>query len=257
MKLRNIYEIADELAPFALSKEYIEKFGAYDNSGMLVECGGEIGGVLFSLDLSAACIEMAKRMGMNCIFTHHPAIYAPLKRLSFVDGDPVFACAREGISVISAHLNLDAACGGIDESLMLGLGGKKADAVLDRLSLGGYGRVYDVEKSPLEGFTDRAKATFRTNRLIVYGNRPVKRVASFCGAGLTEEAVQFALENSADTLVSSDGKHHLIAQACGSGMNVVLLTHYASEFYGFTRFYERMKERVNIPCAIFADERLL
>ena len=40
MKLTKIYEAVDEIAPFSLSREYCEKYGAYDNSGILIDCGG-------------------------------------------------------------------------------------------------------------------------------------------------------------------------------------------------------------------------
>ena len=91
----------------------------------------------------------------------------------------------------------------------------------------------------------------------MYGERPVKRVASFCGAGMDEKSVSFALQAGADTFVSSDPKHHLVAMAAESGMNVLLLTHYAAENYGFKRFFERVKEKTDIECAFFEDARLL
>ena len=47
MRLKTICEIADGLAPFALSREYCEKYGAHDNSGVQLDCGGEIRRILF------------------------------------------------------------------------------------------------------------------------------------------------------------------------------------------------------------------
>ena len=74
MRLKNIYDAADELAPFALSAEYCDTYGAHDNSGILLDCGEEVTGVLCSLDLSLEAAEQAKRAGANVIFTHNPAI---------------------------------------------------------------------------------------------------------------------------------------------------------------------------------------
>lgn len=257
MKLKEIYDIADGLAPFALSKEYIEKFGAYDNSGMLLDCGHEIKGALFSLDLSLAAVKEAEKLGCNLIFTHHPAIWEKLNALTEESAPALFACVRAGISVLSAHLNLDAAPGGIDECLMRGLGGQREIALSEQLSGGGYGRVYDVPLCTLGEFAAHIGKEFGTERLVVYGQEPVKRVASFCGGGFDPNALSFALKQGADTLVSSDAKHHLIAEAVERGLNVVLLTHYAAECYGFERFYRAMKERLQTPCFFFADEKLL
>lgn len=255
MQLKNVYEAVDALAPFRLSKEYCERYGFHDNSGVILDCGGEVRGVLCSLDLSARAVEEAKRAGANVIVTHHPAIFYPVASLTAEE--PVLQAAMAGISVISAHLNLDAAQGGIDEELMLGLGGGACE-VMHALSEGGYGRVYDVPEETLSAFTARIKARFATERVTVYGDRPVRRVASFCGAGLDESTVAFAKSRGADTVVSSDGKHHLIAALAEAGMNAVLLTHYAAEVYGFVRFAENLKQKIKgAPVGVFVDERLM
>lgn len=74
---------------------------------------------------------------------------------------------------------------------------------------------------------------------------------------MDEKSVSFALQEGADTFVSSDPKHHLVAMAIEGGMNVLLLTHYAAENYGFKRFFERVKRSFSIECAFFEDARLL
>lgn len=256
MRLKTIYEAIDGIAPFSLSGEYCAKFGAYDNSGVMVDCGKEIEKVLFSLDCSARSVAYAGEIGADLMITHHPAIYSPLKSLAVGGGGgEVLGAVAAGISVISAHLNLDCALGGIDESLMLGLG-EKAPAVMDKLSCGGYGRAYDWNGT-VDSAVLRLKEKFSAKRLVVYGEGGVRRIASFCGAGLDERSLAFAKSSGADLVASSDGKHHLIAEALGQGLKVVLMTHYASENYGFQRFYERMKERLPIESAFFTDERFL
>lgn len=258
MDSKTIYNTVDTLAPFALSKELCERYHAYDNSGLLLDCGGEIKKVLFSLDCSQIAVEKAKEIGAKCIVTHHPAIFQPLHSLQ--EGSAVLECAKNGISVISAHLNLDCAVGGIDDCLMNGLGGEQAEKVMQPLSAGGYGKLFTIAETPLAAFTEQVKTTFGTQKLLVYGNRPVKKVACFCGAGMDEGSVRFACISGADTFVSSDAKHHLIAALADAGLNVVLLTHYAAEQYGFSRFYENVKKILNgsgVACEYFCDERFL
>ncbi len=258
MRLTEIFKIADEIAPFALSKEWCELNQGYDNSGILLDCGEEITKIFFSLDLSMLAIERAKLFGAQLIMTHHPAIYTPLKSLKAGgEGKEILSCARAGISVISSHINLDCAKGGIDESLMNGLGGERALCLSEPLSGGGYGRVFEVEETPLQNYVEAVKRKFHTDRVTVYGDRPVRKVACFCGGGMEERSVAFAAQNGADTFVSSDGKHHLVTAAVESGMNVLLLTHYAAEVYGFHRYYEKIKEKSGVPCEFFADGRYL
>lgn len=254
MELKKVYEAVDEIAPFALSRELIGN-GFYDNSGILIDCG-EAEGALFALDLTRSAIAEAKARGANLIITHHPAIYEPLKALVPPQAETVLACVRAGISVISAHLNLDAAPGGIDESLMRALGGSEAIDVMQRLSGGGYGRVYEVPACDFPEFGARVREKLNSRRIVTYGGAPVRRVASFCGAGLDEDALAFALSHNADTVVSSDGKHHLITAAAESGLNLMLIPHYTAEIYGFERFYERLSGVLPIPCFFFEDSRL-
>ena len=256
MKLNEIYAIIDGLAPFALSREYCEKYGAYDNSGILLDCGEEIEGILFSLDCSAEAVPRAKIIDANLIVTHHPAIFSPIKGLRA--DNPVTACAKAGISIISAHLNLDCAAGGIDESMAEGLGAKGNITKMHTLTNGGYGSVFQIERIALAEFVNKVKAEFSTERVVVYGDRSVGKVASFCGAGMDEGSIAFALEQGADTIVTSDPKHHLIAQAVERGLNVVILTHYAAENYGFYQFYQKIKEKCPlVPMAYYGDERLM
>ena len=256
MKLKDIYALIDGVAPFHLSRDYCEKYGAYDNSGILLDFGFDIKGILFSLDCSMAAVEKAEDVGANLIVTHHPAIFSPIKGLRA--DNPVTACARSNISVISAHLNLDSTPGGIDDCLAEGLGSKGEIAKMHALTSGGYGSVFQIEPTPLEAFVNAAKAKFHTGRVVVYGERSVNKVASFCGAGMDEGSIAFAIEQGADTVVTSDPKHHLIAQAVERGLNVLILTHYAAENYGFYQFYQKIKEKCPlVPTNYFEDERFM
>ena len=256
MKLKEIYEQTDALAPFSLSGEFCEKYASYDNSGILLDCAGEIDTVLLSLDLSAAAINRAKQIGAQLILTHHPAIFQPLKKLTAES--TVTQCATSGISILSAHLNLDCAEEGIDDSLVFALGGTPLK-IFQPLSLGGYGRVSKLEKElPLNEFVSKIEEKLHTRRVLSYGERTVKRIASFCGAGMDEESILFAHENGADTFVSSDAKHHLLALILELNMNAVVLTHYAAENFGFFKFYQKIKEKLpSVRVEYFTDERLM
>lgn len=260
MKPNELLGLLECIGPLSLSEEFCKKCGAYDNSGLLVDCGEEITGVLFSLDLSENSLNEAKRRGYNAIVTHHPAIYGGVDRISTADKHTslVAECLRWGISVISMHLNFDAAPEGIDYRMMLGLGGEAADTMI-KLGGGAYGRVYDIKKTALGGYVANIKKTFSTQRVIVYGeeDRQIRRVASFCGAGCDDEAIEFAVSGGADAFVSSDFKHHQITSLIARGISVIALTHYAAENYGFYGIYQKFIEGLNVPSAYFADAALM
>ena len=256
MKLTEIFEKLETIAPVALSDEFCRKYRMYDNSGIIIDCKEDIKGILFSLDLSFKAIEEAKKRGYNLIVTHHPAIFGGISRISA--DDVIGICLKSGISVISMHLNFDAAPCGIDYHLMCGLGGEIAE-ILEDVQGGGYGRVYDVKEIEFGELENKVRGNFNTQRALFYGtkNRSVKRVASFCGAGCNNEAIAFAKRNGADVFVSSDMKHHEIAALVGMGINVIHLTHYSAENYGFNKIYTQISSAFTIPTAFFADEDLL
>ncbi len=258
MKPKSFCELCERFAPLSISDELCQKYGWYDNSGLLVDCAEEITGALFSLDCSVQAVEEAKKAGANLLVTHHPAIYQPIKGLRSGEANEraVLAAARAGISILSFHLNLDCAEGGIDESLMKGLGGANPQ-VMQTVLGGGYGRAYAVATDTV-GVCELLKREFLAERVTVYGgNRKIKRIASFCGAGLDEGAIAFAREQGADVILSSDAKHHLILQTLECGMGLILPTHYAVERYGFEKFYLKIKGEVDFSCEFFTDERLL
>ncbi len=271
MKLGEVYKLIDGVAPKALSDLYCANFGAYDNSGVLIDVGEEICGVVFSLDFSWGAIQEAKKQGANLIVTHHPAIYGKISDLRVDDFQPLdeklIACIRAGISVVSMHLNLDVAKGGIDECLQravcLSTGADTRSsaetAVMHAVEDGGYGRAYAVQETTLGALVDGLKNHLQTQRVIVYGDEcaAVNKVASFCGAGGDESAVAFAVAQGADTIVSADFKHHVIALALEKGLNVIALTHYASEQYGFYQFYKKISESCKVLCVYHKDAALL
>ena len=109
-----------------------------------------------------------------------------------------------------------------------------------------------------EALAAETEKTFCAKHIAVYGKRrEIRRAASFCGAGADEEAVEFAVRQGADVLVSSDFKHHVLTLALESGLSVIQLTHYASENYGFEKYYRKIRRQAGIPCIFHTDEELL
>lgn len=260
MKLKEIYEKIDARFPKKLSDEYIAAYGGHDNSGILLDGGKEIAGAVFSLDLSQGALDAALENGCNLIVTHHPAIFYPVSGLRADDplGARILRAAENGIGIISMHLNLDCAEGGIDESLARATGGKGEFVPQEKLEKGGYGRIFDVDEVAFSVFVENLKNKLCTERAFVYGKeRRITRAASFCGAGVDASAVASAKRAGAQVIVSADIKHNFICDALESGLNVVQLTHYASENYGFKKIYHELKEKLGVPCMFYEDRFML
>ena len=79
--------LEDGVAPVKLSDDFCAKYKMYDNSGIIINCGKQVRGVTFSLDLSEAAVKEALGAGNNLIVTHHPAIYGGVSRFD-LKNDP-------------------------------------------------------------------------------------------------------------------------------------------------------------------------
>ncbi len=260
MNVEEVLHILEErIAPVTLSDDFCAKYKLYDNSGIIINCANAVTGAVFSLDFSEAAVKSAVEKGYNLIVTHHPAIYGGISRIDVKRDSKSRAienCIKNGISVISMHLNFDVAPQGIDYYLMLGLGGKNCN-ICAPVHGGGYGRAYEVQPTPLKEFLGMVATEFKTDRAVYHGDRSVviSRIASFCGAGCDDSAISFAKANRCNLLVSSDLKHHEIAELVESGVGVLELTHYSAESYGFNRIYQSIKESIKIPSSFLFDER--
>ena len=250
----------DKIAPVKYSLMQIEK-GDYDNSGILVRMNDRVERVLFSLDLSTESVKKAKRLNCDTVVTHHPAIYHPVKCLD-IDGDTaaVALAVKNGLNVISMHLNLDVAKNGIDDWLCKGLGGKDVGFLNGLDDDAHYGREFAVNGTLAEFVKNRAKE-FGTKKTLVYGNlkNPVGVAASFCGGG-AQYALDYARNGGkADTVVTSDMPHHILKELTERGKQVIILTHYASENYGFRRFFDAVGKQVAAKAEtfFFEDKRFL
>lgn len=259
MKVEEALKILeDKIAPVELSNEFCAKYNAYDNSGIIINCGNNVSGALFCLDLSELAVCEALRLGYNLIITHHPAIYGGISRIdvtSTPQSRAIEMCIKNGISVISMHLNFDAAPQGIDYYLMKGLGGNDC-TICEPLHVGGYGRAYSVPGAHISEFIQKVKDEFNTQRAVYHGdkNLAVSKIASFCGAGCDDHAIAFAKANACNLLVSSDLKHHQIVDLVESGIGVLQLTHYCAESYGLKHIYNNLKESIT-PSSFFFDDR--
>ena len=263
LKLDSFYSVLNDLAPISLSHKLIEK-GDYDNSGILVKTHEQVNKVLFSLDLSQKAVLTAKRLKCDTIVTHHPAIYKPISSISedSLTTKALLMAIKLNINVISMHLNLDVADGGIDASLCEALGGKKYK-ILDCLDENnGYGRQFAINNLTVDEFVRNLKVNLKTSKVIVYGKRKtiLKSGASFCGAGSScAEKLLASGAFDADVIVTADMPHHIILEMLEEGKIVVLITHYSSENYGFKKFYNRVSEKTKnkVLTCYFEDKRFL
>ncbi len=109
----DIYHAIDEIAPFK------DAF-SFDNAGLQVgTLSKKVTKCMFSLDRSLAAIKQAVQLGCECMVTHHPLIWDPLKKLDLDShiGKSIELLIKNDITLISAHTNWDISEGGINDTL--------------------------------------------------------------------------------------------------------------------------------------------
>ena len=109
MKVKEITSAIEKFAPLHLQE-------SYDNAGMQVgDADSVITGVVLCTDVSNAIVDEAIACGANLIISHHPLIFHGLKKLTGRSDVErmVIKAIRHGISIYSAHTNIDNARGGV------------------------------------------------------------------------------------------------------------------------------------------------
>ena len=229
-KVRDIIDFIDGIAPFDTALDF-------DNVGLMV--GGvntEIKTVLVALDANAAVVSEAAEIGAQLIVTHHPVIFRPVK--SIPENSIPYLAARNGITVISAHTNLDIAFDGVNDTLALAAGVIVEQRFPEDCCLIGE----------LSGeYTSKELALHLMDKLSLRGmrysstNDRIKRVMVACGAGGNN--VFSAASMNADAIITGEIKHHEILFANDNGLSVFDCGHFQSERVIVPVLVSRLMER--------------
>lgn len=228
--VKEIYEYLDTKCPFSLQMDF-------DNAGFLVGRDEQVvTQVLVALDITEDVIAEAKELGAELIVTHHPVIFHPVR--SVTGGEPLgrklLALIESGIAVISAHTNLDAVAGGVNDALaeklgLIEVGQLHPDGTDTQGRPYGIGRVGETAvPQPLESFAQFVK-TQLGSAVVRYADagRMVHKVA--VGGGACTDMIGDALAKGCDTFVTSDVKYNGFWDARELGLNLIDAGHFPTE----------------------------
>lgn len=214
--VRDILKYIDEKAPFDSAMDF-------DNVGLMVGSEDkEVKTAVVALDATVSVVTEAAEKGAELIITHHPVIFKPLKRLS--ENSVPYLAAKFGITVISAHTNLDIAPGGVNDTLAGNIGVITQQRFPEDCTLIGI--------LPTT-YTSEQLALYLKDKLSLRGlrytsvNNSIKKVMVACGAG--GDSVYSAAALGADALITGEIKHHEILYSYDNGISVFDCGHFQSE----------------------------
>lgn len=211
-------EILRELKAFAPT----ELACNWDNVGLLVDAGRPVSRVLTALDITADVVREAAAQSCELIVSHHPVIFDPLKRIA-ADDVPALLL-QNGISAICMHTNLDAAPGGVNDTLADTLGMAREGR---REFADGCGRIGTVPATTAAELARFCAATLHSGVKYVDSPRPVTCLAEVSGAG--GSYLQQAIDEGADCLVTGEAAHHIALLAKQKGVGLVVAGHWGTE----------------------------
>lgn len=194
---------------------------SWDNVGLLVDAGRPVERALTALDITPAVVREAAEKGCTLIVSHHPVIFDPIKRIA-ADDVPALLL-RSGISAICMHTNLDAADGGVNDTLAALLEMKDTAPFAE-----GCGRIGTLAApATAAALAERCAAVLHTRCHYVEAARPVRTLAEVSGAG--GSFLQEAIDRGADCLVTGEAAHHIALLARQKGVGLVVAGHWGTE----------------------------
>ena len=226
--VRELYTALEAVLPRSLSCNW-------DNDG--ISCcpdpDAPVTGVLIALDPTEDAVETAIERGCNVILTHHPMLFRGLKTVDGHDtgSRKVIRMITCGIAAMAFHTRLDAADGGVNDTLAARLGLQNAEPFGDNSNPAGkpIGRVGELpEAMSADDFLDTVKTALGSPAVVFAGcGKPVRRVAVLGGAG--DDDVSAAVAAGADTYVTGELRYHQLCDAPFGEINLVMAGHYYTE----------------------------
>lgn len=251
MKIQEIIDILESYAPTSLAEDY-------DNVGLIFgDRFAETDTVLTALDADIQVAREAARAGAGLIITHHPIMFNPVKKITTdtPEGELLLFLAQNNIALYSAHTNLDAAEGGLND-LLSGLLNLTATSPLYITAEGaGIGRVGNLSvPTTVSDFAQKVKEVFSLPfvRFTGDGGCPVTRVAICSGGG--GSLVDEAIKSGADVYITGDIKYSAARDAFFSGLQLIEVGHYESEIFAKRLFAEILSDAFGDKLNIVVSE---
>lgn len=213
----------------------------------------EITAALLCLDITSSAIARAKAARAELIITHHPLIFVPVKtvRADIPEQQLLYDLIRHKIAVFSAHTNLDAAPGGVADSLALALDletDKWQTVFPQNIEIAGFadaghGRYADLYQ-PIKLSEIRQIVVEKLGspgcRINTDSNPMVSRVAVFPGS-FSEEWISDLDLLDIDTVITGEAKHNVALALANRGIALIDAGHDVTERVVLKPLAERLK----------------
>ena len=250
-KAVDVADLIRKIAPEDMAEDF-------DNVGFLVgHQDRKVKRILLTLDVDEGVADEAILMECDMIVSHHPVIFHPLKRIedSSASGRMLLKLIENKIAVYSAHTNLDAAKGGLNDFLLDKLGFRSEEVLEVGKEDTGIGRVvYLKDGIKLQDLALLVKNAFSLSE-VRYTGEKTRTVTSIgiCsggGSGLVDDCIA----RECDVFLTGDIKYTGARKLAEYGISVIDLGHYESEHICMELFESIMKDAFKDEITIYRSQ---
>jgi len=264
VKTKDILELLNIIVPFDIAEDW-------DNSGLQAgNLDWEVKKIMIALDVSMPLMEAAKKADFDLVLTHHPLMIRPEKSFHFnkMPGSAIEVAAKHGISIISAHTNLDKANDGLNDcfATKIGLENTKVFFIENPLSVSenemiGMGRIgFLKSQATLKQVVHQIKEKLGLSHLRVTGDMdlPVNCVAICTGSG--GSLVEEFLKSEAEVYITGDIKYHEARRVEEYSKALIDVGHFGSEIMAVDLLFDKLSQAIqkaglNIQIEKFKKEK--
>ncbi len=250
LAVKDVMGIIDAMTPFGLAEDW-------DNSGLQAgELLWPVTKIMVSLDVTMAVMEAAKVWEADMVLSHHPLMFKPEKTIDFgkMPGSAIAAAARNRISIVSAHTNLDKAPGGLNDAFahLIGLTqitGFCPDPGLGQAiqDPGGFGRIGKFpKKASLKTLARDLKKRLGLDGIRVIGNLEQDVLWGAVCTGSGGSLIPQFLDSKADVFITGDLKYHDARLIEEKGKTAVDAGHFVSEHMAVDLLKQQLEQSAAI-----------
>lgn len=212
MKIAEIYQILDEVAPFEAQE-------SWDNSGLLLgKMDDEFDKIYASIDLDSNLIQKIEKNSL--VITHHPLIFKGLKSLnpSVYPSNLIYEIIKKDIKLISMHTNFDKFV--LNKFVADEILGYQITEIRDFLVF------FEVNKS-FDEFAKEIKQKLKISNLRAVKAGEFIKIATLCTGSGADLLGSF----KSDCFLTGDIKYHSALESLENKISLIDINHFESEAY--------------------------
>ena len=253
MKLCDIERKIGNRIPLAWAEDW-------DNCGLSVgDPSQNILRIALALDFTEDTVNLAISKKCQLLFTHHPAIFHPMKSIILYKPTPraIALAIKNEIAVYSSHTNWDSSPEGVNFCLADKLELIDIKPLLrPTISNGAWGLGAVGELTSAIDMNDclrMLKGRWHVSSCIGYGevSRKIKKIA--IGGGSCGNMWQDAVKANADVFITSDVTYHQRQDLLGMGLNLTITDHGEMERVSLPTLSEIIEKETFLPVVILEE----